>query len=58
MHCHRCEAKLREVLPNARWARHWICDECDLAYHMVYEKKKKQLFWFLVLGRVPQNSAT
>jgi transposase-like protein len=45
MHCPRCGHELREVIPNARWFRHFICDECEAAYH--FDR------YTLVMGRTP-----
>lgn len=35
MHCPRCDYDLREVEPSAMWQRHFICDDCFSAWHIV-----------------------
>jgi hypothetical protein len=38
MNCPRCGGGLRHCEPNARWLRHFICDECCLAFRLVVEQ--------------------
>ncbi len=47
MRCPRCGSTLREIDPSLIWLRHFICDECDTAYH--FQRNEKQ--FFLVQGR-------
>ena len=34
MTCPRCGSELRELLPGARWLRHFLCDDCWSAWHL------------------------
>lgn len=34
MNCPRCQAELAEVEPNPRWYRHWLCTDCESAWHL------------------------
>jgi transposase-like protein len=33
MHCPRCQDELEEVEVSPKWQRHWLCHQCESAWH-------------------------
>lgn len=70
MVCPNCDEQLSERLPDGRWCRHFVCDECWRAYRIVIERFRedvpfddgsvghvKRVLWRLEMGRERREEA-